>query len=187
MKNNIYYAKNISAPKCTNMSKMFDGVRVDSNNSNGINPMTTIENVTCADGCNMSSFVGSKKDLLTVNGINCKPSNINRFISNCPSLTSVGILDFTNITEQNAIERFIEYCPALTSVDSIGTIKIPIEFSYDSTGSTLVDVNSIVTILENLSDRTGLTSMTITLGSRFISKLTDDQISIALNKNWSVV
>ena len=183
----LYYAKNISAPKCTNMSKMFDGVRVDSNNSNGINPMTTIENVTCADECNMSSFVGSKKDLLTVNGINCKPSNINRFISNCPSLTSVGILDFTNITEQNAIERFIEYCPALTSVDTIGTIKIPIEFSYDSTGSTLVDVNSIVMILENLSDRTGLTSMTITLGSRFISKLTDDQISIALNKNWSVV
>ncbi|MEF2919691.1 MAG: hypothetical protein U0O22_04385, partial [Acutalibacteraceae bacterium] len=46
---------------------------------------------------------------------------------------------------------------------------------------------TLVEILENLADRTGLASgYYISLGTANLEKLTDEQIAIATSKNWTI-
>lgn len=52
--------------------------------------------------------------------------------------------------------------------------------------STLYSVETIVSWLEALADRTGETAYTLTIGTTNINKLTAEQIAIATNKNWNL-
>ncbi len=45
----------------------------------------------------------------------------------------------------------------------------------------------LLAILNNLKDRTSLSSAKLTLGKENLSKLNPEDIAIATNKNWSVV
>jgi hypothetical protein len=48
-------------------------------------------------------------------------------------------------------------------------------------------IDSLISIINALDDLTGQGSKTLTLGSENLSKLSSDQIAIAVNKNWTVV
>ena len=52
--------------------------------------------------------------------------------------------------------------------------------------STNLTVDSMVGIFNNLKDLTNDTAKTLTLGSANLLKLTDEQRSIATNKNWTL-
>ena len=52
--------------------------------------------------------------------------------------------------------------------------------------STLYTVETIVSWLNALADRTGETAYTLTIGATNLNKLTADQIAIATNKNWNL-
>jgi hypothetical protein len=50
-----------------------------------------------------------------------------------------------------------------------------------------LNVESLMSIINALVDRTGMDSDTLTLGSAHLAKLTPEQIKIATDKNWTVV
>ena len=56
----------------------------------------------------------------------------------------------------------------------------------DLSVSTLYTAETIVSWLEALADRTGQSTYTLTIGSTNIAKLTEAEIAIATNKNWTL-
>jgi hypothetical protein len=58
--------------------------------------------------------------------------------------------------------------------------------SLDLSSSTKYSTETIVSWLEALADRTGLTAYTLTMGQINLDKLTSEQIAIAANKNWNL-
>ena len=48
-------------------------------------------------------------------------------------------------------------------------------------------VESLMSIINALMDRTGMDSSTLTIGSAHLAKLTPEQIKVATDKNWTVV
>jgi hypothetical protein len=52
--------------------------------------------------------------------------------------------------------------------------------------STRYSVETIVSWLEALADRTGETAYTLTMGATNLNKLTDEQKAIAIGKNWNL-
>ena len=51
----------------------------------------------------------------------------------------------------------------------------------------LLSVESLISILNSLADRTSGTTLTAKIGSTNLAKLTAEQIQIATDKNWSVI
>lgn len=58
--------------------------------------------------------------------------------------------------------------------------------NLDLSASTQYSVDTIVSWLNALADRTGETIYTLTIGSTNLNKLTAEQIAIATNKNWNL-
>lgn len=59
--------------------------------------------------------------------------------------------------------------------------------NLDLSASTLYSVETLVAMLEALADRSAeTTAYTLTLGSTNLAKLTDEQIAIATDKNWTL-
>ena len=56
----------------------------------------------------------------------------------------------------------------------------------DLSASTLYSVNTLVAMLNALSDRTGLEAYTLVLGSANLAKLSNEEIVIATQKNWTL-
>ena len=56
----------------------------------------------------------------------------------------------------------------------------------DLSASTLYSVNTLVSMLNALADRTGLEAYTLTIGSTNLAKLSNEQIAIATQKNWTL-
>ena len=56
----------------------------------------------------------------------------------------------------------------------------------DLSASTLYSVNTLVSMLNALADRTGLSAYTLTIGSTNLAKLSNEQIAIATQKNWTL-
>ena len=48
-------------------------------------------------------------------------------------------------------------------------------------------IESLMSIINALMDRTGMDSSTLTIGSAHLAKLTPEQIKVATDKNWTVV
>ena len=51
---------------------------------------------------------------------------------------------------------------------------------------TQVDRASLRALINGLADRTGQSTLILTLGATLIAKLTEDDIAIATNKNWTI-
>lgn len=56
----------------------------------------------------------------------------------------------------------------------------------DLSASTLYSVNTLVSMLNALADRTGLEAYTLTIGSTNLAKLSNEQLAIATEKNWTL-
>ena len=58
--------------------------------------------------------------------------------------------------------------------------------NLDLSSSTLYSVETLVAMLNALADRTGQTAYSLTLGSINLAKLSNEQIAIATQKNWTL-
>ena len=56
----------------------------------------------------------------------------------------------------------------------------------DVSASSLFSVDTLVAMINALADRTGLEAYTLTIGSTNLAKLSNEQIAIATQKNWTL-
>ena len=100
--------------------------------------------------------------------------------SNCTSLTSVTIPNSVTIIANNAFY----FCTSLTSVTLENGFNAN---NLNVSASKLLTTDVIVAMFEALADRTSETTQyKLTIGSTNLSKLTQEQIKIATDKNWVV-
>lgn len=71
----------------------------------------------------------------------------------------------------------------------IESVTLEHGFNVDNlklSSSTLLSVDTLVSMLNALADRTGLSAYTLTIGSTNLAKLSNEQIAIATQKNWTL-
>lgn len=108
-----------------------------------------------------------------------KVQKFNNFATNNYSLKVIKNLDFTScISASNMVSR----CYSLMEIENISNINVALSFS----DCTLLSHETLIKILNALVDLTGQTSKTLTLGAANKAKLTNEELQIAINKNWSV-
>lgn len=82
--------------------------------------------------------------------------------------------------------------PNTVSISSNSNLKeLILPFNFNATGINLssspyMEHESLVNILNNLTDLTGQSAKTITFGATNLAKLTDEEKAIATNKNWTL-
>jgi surface protein len=188
--NNEYFRSSFSgctALKTVNMTNMVI------NNGNAFNELfayrATLTNVI---GLNTITFGASLKNLrnmfygctlltsLDLSGWNTSElTNISQLFYNCTLLTDINMSGWNlqNITENSSA---FYNCKALTNFQAPSNINTNINFA----SCNKLTLDSLMSIINNLTDRTSITSKTCTLGSDNLAKLTDEQKAIATSKNW---
>lgn len=102
------------------------------------------------------------------------------FIYNCSSLRTINSLNLTVLSSQP--KNFWAGCVSLENINFDGTIN----FNFDASISDKITVESLEDLLNNLSDRTGKSPLTLTIGSANIAKLNESQLNVAISKNWVI-
>ena len=98
----------------------------------------------------------------------------------CSNLTTVNIPGSVTILGSSAIFQ---------NCTSLETVVIGSNFNtngLDLSASDLYSNETLVAMLNALADRTGQTAFTLTLGSTNLAKLSNEQIAIATQKNWTL-
>jgi len=120
--------------------------------------------------------------------------NVLRRLSNINTITNTfqNIIEFAK-TNYNA--KYVRFSATNLVIDSLSVYPIYTETECDvpqiiSDPTNLsyfnISINSLIDIINALSDRTGLSSNILTVGSLNLSKLTAEQKAIATNKNWTL-
>lgn len=110
-------------------------------------------------------------------------TNVTSMFSGCKNLVTVkGILDFTSVTRTTT---FLAGCANLETIN-IYNFKVPRNTSFKD--CVKLSHISLVYLINNLEDNTSsTTAKTITLGTENLAKLTDEEIAVATNKNWTLL
>ena len=66
------------------------------------------------------------------------------------------------------------------------TLESGFNCAFNVSVATLLTVESLIGMFEALADLTGQTAKTLTIGATNIAKLTEEQIAIATEKNWTI-
>ena len=178
---------------------------------NGVSELQTINITNCnfSTFTSFASFLSGKSKLTEIIGINTintsSATSMYRMFYSCYSLSSLDVSNFntSNVTNMSAMFSScrnitaldlsswdvsnvtdagdIFYgCTSLTNFQAPQNINVNIGFSSCNN----LTVDSLLSILNNLTDRISTTTLTCTLGSVNLAKLTDEQKAIATNKNW---
>lgn len=137
--------------------------------------------------------------LQEINVTNWNVENVTNFYSTFQECSSLETLDLRNWNLSNAVyvNNMFYYCSGLKSIiDNISIdeviqnnvsclkglkISTPNTFTY-----TNFDRASLRALINGLADLTGETVQTLTLGATLMAKLTEEDIAIAVNKNWTL-
>lgn len=97
----------------------------------------------------------------------------------CRGLKTIGI--------PNSTKEFGNRCFGLCSALE----NVVLESGFNASGldvsaSSLFSVDTLVSMLNALADRTGLEAYTLTIGSTNLAKLSNEQLAIATEKNWTL-
>lgn len=103
----------------------------------------------------------------------------NQAFYDCRGLKTIGI--------PNSTKEFGNKCFGLCSALE----NVVLESGFNASGldlsaSTLYSVNTLVAMLNALANRTGQVPYTLTLGSTNLAKLSNEQLAIATEKNWTL-
>lgn len=124
-------------------------------------------------GCRSLEYV---RGLKTPNATNCYA-----LFNTCIKLHTIYTpLDFSNVTNLNIV---FNNCGNLVNVLFVpNSIKISISFAHSS----VLNDESIQSIIDGLADLTGQTTQYITFNSVIANKLTAEQNALILSKNWYI-
>ena len=103
-------------------------------------------------------------------------TNIQTSFNNCNKLIRIPSYNFSNVT--NTVFAF-DGCGALKEFLPTG-----LKVSFDLSKSRQFKRTNLVTVLNNLG--TPSTTQTLTIGSTNLAKLTEEDIAIATQKNWTL-
>lgn len=122
--------------------------------------------------------LSSVEEIVLPDGI--KLGAINNFALRASKLKTIsGALD---LSESTATTSCFQGCPELEEIRFVpGTIKLGLTFNKSSKLSN----ESIDSIINGLANMSGQTTLTLTLDSTVVNKLTPDQLTTMLNKNWN--
>ena len=136
-----------------------------------IQPSDT-ENVT-----NISSMFSYCDNITTIPQLNTsKVTSIDAIFYNCVGLTTIPALDVSKV--KYATNSFAG-CTNLKSILMTG-----MKVSFDISASIKFERADLLIILNNLATVTS--TKTLTMGSRNLAKLTDEDKAIATNKGWTL-
>ena len=141
--------------------------------------LRTIPQLDTSNVTNMHGMFFVCRSLLTIPQLDV--SNVNTMLvmfQNCTNLQTIPQLDTSSVT--NMSNKF-SGCAQLQRIQSTG---YNVTFSLQNCR---LGPDALVEIFENLADRTGLSSLTVTItGNWGAALLTQAQRDIALNKNWTI-
>ena len=142
--------------------------------------LTTIPQLDTSNGTNFNSMFGDCISLTTIPQLNTSSvTNFDSMFNGCKSLTTVELTSFISSSSM------FYNCSALENLTVTGTITVNnnnLNLSY----SPLLTVESLMSVINALSDNTGGTTYTVTLGATNLEKLTDEQKQIAIDKNYTL-
>ena len=131
---------------------------------------------------NFKSFFSLNKNITSedLTGLNTSSgTNFNGMFKDCTSLKTIELTSF--ISSYNMFSN----CTALENLTVTGTITVN-DSNLDLSSSLLLTVDSLMSVINALSDNTGGTKYTVILGETNLAKLTDEQKQIAINKNYTL-
>lgn len=180
--------------KVTNLNSTFFGISAESLNLSHWNT----SNVTT-----INLMFTSCRNLKHVNTYGWNTSNIintARPFNNCINLESVDFRTWnagkmTNLTN-DANGLFHSSYNLTTFIGGVGIDEVitnnvtalngaKVNINISQLG--LLDRASLRALINGLADLTGQTAQTLTLGATLMAKLTEEDIAIATNKNWTIV
>lgn len=106
-----------------------------------------------------------------------------QFYAGCTKLTSVSYINCTMSDTCDVNEYTFNNLP-IVNFDFTGT-EITVDLLLNRNSA--ISHESLVNIITNLKDYSSGDTHTLTIGSTNLAKLTTDEITIATNKNWTVV
>ena len=68
------------------------------------------------------------------------------------------------------------------NISALNGLKVALSLNY-----TILDRASLRAVINGLADLTGQTTQTLTLYPKLRAKLTEEDIAIATNKNWTII
>ena len=84
----------------------------------------------------------------------------------------------TSLIANRTIEEVIS-----NNIGALNGLKISISLTHIIN----LDRASLRAVINGLADLTGQTAQTLTLGATLMAKLTEEDIAIATNKNWTII
>ena len=126
----------------------------------------------------LSSWVFEEQ--VTIDGLN----SVFKELTNC---TTINLSSWNFVDNNNMSSTGFADCPNLVNLNLGNNITLKGVHSLAFGGDIALSPESAVSIFNALADLSRTDSQTLYLESEVINRLTSDQISIATNKNWSVV
>lgn len=108
---------------------------------------------------------------------NCTNFNYMFYWCNC-----LNTIKSINISKAETATSMFYKCINLKEIHFEGAINVSLSFS----DCTLLEHDTIMHIIDKLTDRTNLETKTLTLGSENLAKLTDAEKAIATEKGWTL-
>ena len=91
------------------------------------------------------------------------------------------------VLKNDGSQKFSNIFNNSTALENIVITGVIGQNGFDVTSCTKLTVDSLLSIFNALQDKTGISgTWTVSIGDNNIAKLTDEQLSIASNKNWVV-
>lgn len=145
--------------------------------------LTSIPQLDTSNVTNMGSMFDSCKSLKTIPQLNTsKVTRMGYMFLGCSALTSISRLDATSLTDTDPIFGYNFYpLKKLTDFGGLTNLKVDL----DLTPCTALTKESLLNVFNEAADVTA-SPKTMTLGSKNLAKLTDDEKAIATNKGWAL-
>lgn len=141
--------------------------------------ITTIPQIDTSSAINMTRMFEGCKRLTTIPQIDTSSVEyMDGMFRNCSSLTSIPLIDASSLME--GFSMFFA-CKSLTDLGGFPGLHCELNLSYSSN----LTVESLMNVINKAADVTA-NPQTLTLGSTNLAKLTEEQISVATNKGWTL-
>jgi surface protein len=166
---NVDFIAGLDTSNVTDMSEMFYKCQ----------NLTTIPQLDTGRVTNMISMFFRCESLTTMPAFDTsKVTSMYNMFSFCRSLTTIPAFDTSKVTDMGSM---FYNCSNIEQIHllNIGT-------NLDISACTKMTREALLEVIGNLKDLTGSTSKKLTLGSTNLAKLTEDDIALATNKNWTL-